>query len=418
MPTSTRTLLTGLAGTVLLATVVAGCSGLPTSQAGGTSSSGPSAPAPAASSAPADAPSPDPTTEPVRLEANVADDASKVAVDTRVEVEAAAGTVEKVKLRYQGVDAKGAATKGTVDGELSEDGTTWTAEDRLEPSATYTLSMTGANAADETTTRTTTFRTQKLTLAEQTFPSLYPLPDSKVGIGMPVVLTFDVPVEDRAAFEKNLHVTSKPAQEGTWSWLSSTQVRFRPKEYWKPGTEVSVRADLNGVDAGDGIYGQQSASTSFTVGRSLVTKVDLAKDVATVYRDGEKVRTIPVSGGKPGWETRSGTKLIMAKEFNKKMTNEMIGAEEDYTLVAKYALRITNSGEFLHSAPWNAGNLGRRNASHGCVGMSTADSQWLYENTLIGDPVVTTGTDRGLEQGNGYADWDISYKTFAKGSAL
>ena len=181
---------------------------------------------------------------------------------------------------------------------------------------------------------------------------------------------------------------------------------------------MTVRADLNGVDAGDGIYGQQSASTSFTVGRSLVTKVDLAKDVATVYRDGEKVRTIPVSGGKPGWETRSGTKLIMAKEFNKKMTNEMIGAEEDYTLVAKYALRITNSGEFLHSAPWNAGNLGRRNASHGCVGMSTADSQWLYENTLIGDPVVTTGTDRGLEQGNGYADWDISYKTFAKGSAL
>jgi lipoprotein-anchoring transpeptidase ErfK/SrfK len=415
----TRPLLTGLAGTLLLATVVAGCSGSPSSQTGGTSSSGPSAPAATSSTTPAAGEeSPTPRTEPVALEANVADDATKVEVDTRVKVKASAGTVEKVKLTYRGVDAKGAATKGTVKGEVSDDGSTWTAADRLEPSATYTLAMTGANAADETTTRKTTFRTQKLTLDEQTFPSLYPLPDSKVGVGMPVVLTFDVPVTDKAAFEKNLHVTSKPAQTGTWSWLSSTQVRFRPQKYWQPGTKVSVRADVNGVDAGNGVYGQTSASTSFTVGRSMVTKVDLAKDVATVYRDGKKVRTIPVSGGKPGWETRSGTKLIMAKEFNKTMTNEMIGAEEDYTLVAKYALRITNSGEFLHSAPWNAGNLGVRNASHGCVGMSVGDSQWLYENSLIGDPVVTTGSNRGLEQGNGYADWDISYAKFKKGSAL
>jgi lipoprotein-anchoring transpeptidase ErfK/SrfK len=418
MPTSTRALLTGLAGTVLLATVVAGCSGLPTSQAGGSSSTGPSsAPAASSSPTPADAET-TPAPTPVTLEANVEDDARKVAVDTRVEVKASAGTVEKVKLTYRGVDAKGSATRGTVKGELSEDGATWTAADRLEPSATYTLAMTGANAADETATRKTTFRTQALSLDEQTFPSLYPLPDSKVGVGMPVVLTFDVPVTDRAAFEKNLHVTSKPAQKGSWSWLSSTQVRFRPQKYWEPGTKVTVRADLNGVKAGKGIYGQTSASTSFTVGRSLVTKVDLAKDVAKTYRDGKLVRTMPVSGGKPGWETRSGIKLIMAKEYNKTMTNEMIGAEEDYSLVAKYALRITNSGEFLHSAPWNAGALGRRNASHGCVGMSVADSQWLYENSLVGDPVVTTGTDRGLEQGNGYADWDISYAEFTKGSAL
>lgn len=418
MPTSTRALLTGLTGTVLLATVVAGCSGLPTNQAGTTSSSGPVAPAASSTTTAEAEASATPSAVPVELAANVDDEAAEVAVDTRVEVEATDGTVEKVKLTYRGVDAKGAPTKGTVKGELSEDGTTWTAAGRLEPSATYTLAMTGANAADQTATRKTTFTTQKLSLDEQTFPSLYPLPDSEVGVGMPVVLTFDVPVKDRAEFEKNLHVTSKPAQKGSWSWLSSTQVRYRPAEYWEPGTEVTVDADLNGVDAGQGIYGQSSASTSFTVGRSMVTKVDLAKDVAKVYRDGKLARTIPVSGGKPGWETRSGTKLIMAKEYNKTMTNEMIGAEEDYTLVAKYALRITNSGEFLHSAPWNAANLGRRNASHGCVGMSVADSQWLYERSLIGDPVVTTGSSRGLEQGNGYADWDISYAAFTKGSAL
>lgn len=417
MPPSTRTLLTGLVGTVLLATVVAGCGVLPTSQAGGTSSSGPSAPA-ARETSPSPTASPTPTTPPVTFSANVADQARKVKVDTLVKVKAEGGTVSKVKLSYRGVDARGAATKGTVDGRISKDKASWVAAERLEPSATYTLAVTGANAEDRTATEKTTFRTAKLTLDEQTFPSLYPLRGSHVGVGMPVVLTFDVPVTDRAEFERNLRVTSTPKQPGSWNWLSPTQVRFRPQRYWKPGTKVVVRADLNGVDAGNGIYGQTSASTSFTVGRSMITKVDLARDVATVYRNGKRVRTILVSGGKRGWETRSGTKLIMAKEYNKKMTNEMIGAKEDYTLVAKYALRITNSGEFLHSAPWNAAHLGRRNASHGCVGMSVSDSQWLYQNSLIGDPVVTTGSSRGLEQGNGYADWNISYAKYAQGSAL
>ena len=184
---------------------------------------------------------------------------------------------------------------------------------------------------------THTFTTEKLTLDEQTWPTLYPLPDSKVCIGMPVVLTFDVPVKDKKEFQKNLEVTSSPAQTGTWRWFSDTQVRFRPAKYWKPGTKVTVRATLNGVKAGRGVYGQKSTATSFRVGRSLVTKINLASDVAKVYRNGKLVRTIYVSGGKPGWQTRSGIKLIMAKQTNKKMTNEMIGAKEDYTLISRHA---------------------------------------------------------------------------------
>ena len=172
-------------------------------------------------------------------------------------------------------------------------------------------------------------------MAEQTYPTLYPLKGMKVGIGMPVVLTFDVPVKNKREFEKNLQVTSSPAQPGTWRWFSDTQVRYRPKNYWKPGTKVTVNANLNGVNAGNGIYGQNSTKTSFTVGRSFKIRINLASDVARVYKNGKKIRTIYVSGGKPGWQTRSGVKLIMAKEYNKKMTNEMIGAKEDYTLIAR-----------------------------------------------------------------------------------
>lgn len=147
-------------------------------------------------------------------------------------------------------------------------------------------------------------------------------------------------------------------------------------------------------------------------------KVNLKSHYLTAYKDGKKVRSIPVTGGKPGWTTRSGTKLIMAKEYDKVMTNEQIGAEEEYSLKAAYAMRLTNSGEFLHSAPWSVGSQGRANVSHGCVGMSIADSRWLSEQTLIGDPVVTTGTNRGIEPGNGYSDWNASFKEYAKGSAL
>lgn len=406
----------GIAASVLLATVLSGCGALgsnePASSSTVAAKTG-TVPGKTKTSA-----SPTPAPDPVSLKANVDDDASKVSVDTRVKVRATDGTVTKVKLTYSGVDAKGAKVSGSVSGSTSKDGTTWTAGDRLEPSATYKLSMTGANAAQDKKKSTATFTTQKLTLAQQTFPTVQPLKGSKVGVGMPVIVNFDVPVRDKASVEKNLHVTSSPAQVGSWNWISDREVHFRPKVYWQPGTKVSLDADVNGVDAGNGIYGQNSASTSFTVGRSLITKVNLATDYAKVYKSGKLVKTIAVTGGKSGWQSRSGTKLIMAKEYNKVMTNEMIGAKEKYSLTAKYALRVTNSGEFLHAAPWSLANLGVRNASHGCVGMSVDNAGWLYENSLIGDPVVTTGTTRGLEQGNGWADWDISFAKYAKGSAL
>src|SRR5215217_5134945 len=332
-------------------------------------------------------PSPAPV-KPVSLTSNVEDGGTGVKVDTLVSVKAAGGTITKVTLTYRGRDRWGRPVKGKVNGALSKDRTRWTANERLEPNFSYVLAMAGKNSASAVIKQSRSFLTHNLTLAEQTFPTIYPLPKSRVGTGMPVILTFDVPVKNRKEFEKNLHVTASPAQAGSWRWFSSREVHYRPKDYWRPGTKVSVRASINGVNAGGGIYGQQSASTSFTVGRSLITKIDLSAHKAKVYRNGKHVRTIPIS------------------------------AEENYDLNVHYAMRITNSGEFLHAAPWNSGNFGRRNASHGCVGMSTGNARWLFDQVLIGDPVITTGSRRRVELGNGYADWNLSYAQYAKGSAL
>jgi lipoprotein-anchoring transpeptidase ErfK/SrfK len=409
MPARRVRRLTGVAGTVVLATILAAC-GATSNSPGAT---GQQQPAPAGHTSTTPTPP-----DPVRLKANVKNGASKIKVDTLVTVSASLGTLTKVKLSYTNKDRQGRTQHGTVAGKINNDRTRWAASDRLEPAATYQLTSVGTNTANQPSTVTTTFSTQNLTLAEQTYPTLYPIKGSHVGVGMPVIVTFDVPVTNRREFEKNLHVTSSPAQEGSWHWYHSREVRFRPKNYWKPGTKVTVAANINGVNAGGGVYGQLSKETHFTVGRSVITKINLSSDVAKVYRNGKFVRRIYVSGGKPGWQTRSGVKLIMDKVYTTRMTNQMIGAREDYDLRVKYAMRITSSGEFLHAAPWNAAHFGRRNASHGCVGMSTRDAAWLFSRTLIGDPVVTTGTSRRMEHGNGYSDWNMSYAQYKKGSAL
>jgi lipoprotein-anchoring transpeptidase ErfK/SrfK len=239
---------------------------------------------------------------------------------------------------------------------------------------------------------------------------------------MPVLVQFDVPVTDRASIEKHLSVESSPKQAGSWHWVSDQEVRWRPKRYWKPGTEVTVNADINSVPAGNGVYGQESRSISFEIGDSIVSKVDVGAHRMKVFVNGSLARTMPISAGKPGFITRSGTKVIMSKQRDKVMDAATLGiAKSDpeyYRLDVEYAMRVTHSGEFLHAAPWSAGSQGLANVSHGCVGMSTENAAWLFNMTKRGDVVEVTGSDRHMTLYNGYGDWNASFREYAEGSAL
>ncbi|WP_195909195.1 Ig-like domain-containing protein [Microlunatus sp. Gsoil 973] len=351
---------------------------------------------------------------------NVPKHADQVKVNKVIKVTATNGTLSKIAVKGKYVD-HGVTKETTIDGTLDESRTTWKASELLEPNGRYTVTATGVNADGQSRTTTTKFESQALTLDQQIYPAFVSL-GKKVGVGAPVVLRFDRPVKDRAEFERHLRVTSTSHQKGSWHWYSDTEVHWRPAHYWKPGTRVTATAELNSVPAGSGEYGQRSTSTSFTVGDSVITKVNLKTDVAKVYVNGHKARKIFVSGGKPSTPTSSGTSLITQKLTDYVMTSEMIGlpksGPESYRLLAAYAMRITTSGQFLHSAPWNTPYFGRVNASHGCVGMSVEDSRWLFERALPGSPVTVTGTDRPLETGNGLTDWNVDFKTYAEGSAL
>ncbi|MGA8995638.1 MAG: Ig-like domain-containing protein [Nocardioidaceae bacterium] len=338
----------------------------------------------------------------------------RVAVDRTVSLEAQDGTLRRVSVT---------AGKKSLAGSLGEDGTTWTARGRLEPGTRYQVRAVAVDADGVPNSRTSTFRTMPLSLDQQTFPSFIPVSGETVGVGMPVIVRFDVPVSDKASIEKHLTVTTTSDQPGAWRWISDNEVHYRPKSYWKPGTDVTVEADVNSIPAGKGVYGQLSRTSTFHVGRSVVSKVNAATHQMSTFIDGRLAKRTPITTGKAGFTTRSGTKVIIEKFRERRMNSETVGiargSAEAYDIDdVEYAMRLTYSGEFLHAAPWSVGSQGSANVSHGCTGLSTANAGWLYSVSKPGDVVEYTGTDRPMTLDNGYGDWNLPFEEWKKGSAL
>ena len=388
-----------------LCLAAAGCSGTGTQAA---------PPVPRASNQPAAASSPAaPPRSAVTVSSNLTGHA--VRVDKTLKVSAAHGTLDSVRVRI--------GKHSALAGSLSSDKTTWTASQRLEPGTRYRVVAAAVDRDGLATTKHTSFRTQALSLDQQTYPSISPLGGQTVGVGMPVIVHFDVPVTDKVSIEKHLKVTNTSGQRGAWHWLSDNTVHWRPVHYWKPGTDVTVTADVNSIPAGRGIYGQMSRTTTFHVGDAVISKVNARTDQMRTYINGRLVRTTPITTGKPGFTTRSGVKVIVEKFRHKRMNSETVGiannSPDGYDIGdVEYAMRVTFSGEFLHAAPWSVASQGHANVSHGCTGMSTANAAWIYERSKIGDVVEYTGTDRPMTLDNGYGDWNVPFSTWKQGSAL
>lgn len=393
----------------------------------------PSSPAPApgepsGSSSPVGAtdPSEAPEPEPVAPAVKLSVPAANVKLDQFLTVTIDADADAIAAVRVQGVrqgemgqaERKRVKLPGAL--EAASPGAVWTASEYLEPTTRYTAVVT---FKDSELRLEASFTTQALPLSKQTYPALYPS-SGTFGVGQPVVVRFDLPVTDQASFERRMKVTTVPAQPGSWHWISATEARYRPKTYWKPGTRVSVDADLNSVPAGKGVFGQFGAEGSFRItGDTRVVRVNLATKQLRAFKNGKLVRTIPISAGKPGFTTRSGVKVIMSKHRYYDMNSSSIGIDpssaEGYDLEnVEYAMRLTNSGEFIHASPWNAGLWGRVHASHGCTGSSLEDTAWLFNFVEIGDPVEYVGSDYMMTLDNGFGDWNAKFAEYKKGSAL
>jgi lipoprotein-anchoring transpeptidase ErfK/SrfK len=379
------------------------------SPAGGSQSNS----TPGASTTPGDNSNPAQDPAAANVQVVPAKGASAVRPDKPVTVATTAGTLQDVTLK----DDDGGKVAGTFNTEKSQ----WTSAGGLKPGAKYTLSGTAQGTDGKSVPISSTFST--LSAGTSLKASVSPLDGETVGVAMPIQIFWNHAVTDRAAVEKQLKVTTSVPVEGTWHWMNSKQVNYRPKVYWPAGTKVTVDINTQGVNAGGNIWGASSRKIEFTIGKSVVANVNVTKHTMTVMIGGKLARTIPITAGKDGFTTRSGVKVIMEKYRTKRMDAATIGikpGDPNYYNISdvQWAQRVTSSGEFVHGAPWSSGSQGSANVSHGCVGMSLKDAQWYFNQTLRGDPIIVTGTSRHMETGNGWTDWNQSYASYKAGSAL
>ncbi|MFY1626977.1 Ig-like domain-containing protein [Micromonospora sp. WMMD735] len=313
-------------------------------------------------------------------------------------------------------DAAGKA----VEGKLAADGASWLPDGTLEYGEKYTATVTATGEDGKPATATSAFTVMAKPDKQVRVTSF--LGDNQVvGVGMPLIVKFGraVPEDYRDDVQRRMTVTSTPAQEGVWHWVSPTEVRYRPKEFWQSGTTISYRVRAGGLPMGGGWYGRSDLTVDVKVGPSVVMQVDNKTKRMTVTKDGKVVKTIPVSLGKKSTPSSSGTMVVIEK-LRKTVfdTMEELGPEEGYRTKIDYAQRLTWGGEFIHAAPWSEGQQGTTNVSHGCVNVSMKDGAWLFANTKIGDPITVKGTERKLQNGNGWTDWNMSWDQYVKGSAL
>ncbi|MEV5694391.1 L,D-transpeptidase [Micromonospora globbae] len=325
-------------------------------------------------------------------------------------------TKEAVETTVQLKDSAGE----TVEGTLAADGKSWLPSGALKYGETYTATVTATGDDGRPATATSTFTTMAKPTKQIRVSSF--LGDGQtVGVGMPLIVKFSraVPEDYRDDVQRRMTVTSVPAQEGIWHWISPTEIHYRPKQFWKAGSKVKYRVQAGGLPMGDGWYGRADLTVDINIGPALIMTVDNKTKRMTVTRNGKVVKTIPVSLGKKSTPSSSGTMVVIEK-LRKTVfdTFEELGPEEGYRTKIDYAQRLTWGGEFIHAAPWSEGQQGSVNVSHGCVNVSMANGAWLFSNTRIGDPITVKGTERKLQNGNGWTDWNMSWEEYVKGSAL
>lgn len=346
-----------------------------------------------------------------KLTASVTDGAVGVTVDAPVTVTAEDGVLGSVTM----TDADGS----TVVGRLSPDGLQWATTEPLGYNEKYTLSAQSLGLGG-VTSRTMTFQTHSP--ENLTMPYLLPNDGEVVGVGQPVAVRFDENISNRLAAERAITVTTNPPVEGAFYWLSNREVRWRPQAYWKPGTTVDVAVNTYGVDLGDGLFGQENVTTHFTIGDEVIATADDDTKTLTVRRNGEVVKTMPISMGKNSTPTNNGVYIVGDRLSHMVMDSSTYGVPSNspngYRTEVDYATQMSYSGIYVHAAPWSVGSQGYSNVSHGCLNVSTSNAQWFYENTKRGDIVEVLNTVGSVLPGtDGLGDWNVPWEQWKAGNA-
>jgi lipoprotein-anchoring transpeptidase ErfK/SrfK len=286
----------------------------------------------------------------------------------------------------------------------------WRSRWALSTGTQYVVRATAIDADGRTVTRMSRFRT----LVPHTTASIriFQGQDVTYGVGMPVMLAFSRPVEDKKAVERAIVLTSSKKVVGAWYWNGDQALWFRPRSYWPQNVEVGFVGHFDGVRISPGVYATHTLRQRFSIGRSLVVVASASAHKMRVYMDRRLYATWPISTGRPGKETPNGTYLSIEKAN----PQHMVGP--DYDIQVPYSVRFTWSGDFVHAAPWSVGAQGSANVSHGCVNLAPDRAKTYYEWSIPGDPVTVTGSPKAGKWDDGWTMWFLSWKELVKGSAL
>ena len=318
------------------------------------------------------------------------------------------------------MDAAGRVLRG----ELSPDGRSWHSTLPMAAGTRYTVRVSTERGDGAPGRGTVGFDTAP---AGRTLQVRLGPDTGTYGVGQPITAELSRPVDDpaaRAVVERGLHVTATPAVTGSWYWVDGKTLHYRPREFWPSATRIEVTSTLRGTRVQDDLYGDASAPVTLHIGDRVIAVTDAAAHTLTLRRNGHVERTIPVTTGKPGFETRNGIKVVLGKEAFVRMKSSTIGigagSRDSYDLPVHWATRVTWSGEYVHAAPWSVGAQGSSNVSHGCTGMSTENARWFFDQVHVGDIVQVVGSGgRTMEPfGNGFGDWNLPWDRWVQGSAL
>jgi lipoprotein-anchoring transpeptidase ErfK/SrfK len=346
-----------------------------------------------------------------KLNASVPDGAVGVPVDQPVTLTVQGGVLGPVSI----TDDEGAE----IAGRLSDDGLRWVTTDPLGYNKRYTVTAQTLGLGG-VLTQSLSFKSHSP--KNLTMPYLTPGDGAVVGVGQPIAVRFDENIPDRLAAQKAITVTTEPPVEGAFYWLSNREVRWRPENFWDPGTTVTVTVKTFGVDLGEGLYGQRDLSSTFSIGDQVIATADDTTKTLTIRRNGEVIKTMPTSMGKNDTPTNNGTYIIGDRFQHLIMDSSTYGVPSNspkgYRLEVDWATQMSYSGIYVHSAPWSVGSQGNTNTSHGCLNVSPENAEWFYNNTKRGDIVQVRNTVGSVLSGvEGLGDWNIPWSQWKAGNA-
>ncbi|MCD9880629.1 L,D-transpeptidase [Streptomyces guryensis] len=338
------------------------------------------------------------------------DGAKSVETSGALKVGAAKGKLTEVEVK----DAKGEQ----ISGKITADGTGWTPSSHLAASTRYTVHAVAKDSEGREAAEDSSFTT--LTPQNTFIGTFTPEDGSTVGVGMPFSVRFTRGITHPEDVEKAISIRTEPAVDVEGHWFGNDRLDFRPENYWKSGTKVTVSLNLDGVEGRPGVYGKQDKTVKFTIGRNQVSVVDAKTHMMKVTQDGKVIKTIPVTTGKPGYDTWNGQMVISEKLRVTRMNSETVNLGKEYDIKdVPDAMRLTDSGTFMHGNYWAGDAFGNYNASHGCIGLRDVrggydrglPAGWMYDHSILGDVVIVKHAhDETVSPDNGLNGWNMSWE--------